>query len=92
MRDKTRFCFSSGGCWFTALEICRSAAGYYIGRMGWEEDWGYAAPYTRESGYYKTAEAAQQALDDGTFVVRDCAENNVLYRSGALPYPKGGPR
>jgi non-ribosomal peptide synthetase component E (peptide arylation enzyme) len=43
-------------------EVLRSAAGYYIGTLC---DCG---PYTRESGYYRTEEEAQRALDAGTFV------------------------
>ena len=40
-------------------DVCRSAAGWYIGTMC---DCG---PYSRESGYFKTEEQAQQALDSG---------------------------
>jgi non-ribosomal peptide synthetase component E (peptide arylation enzyme) len=43
-------------------EVLRSAAGYYIGTLC---DCG---PYTRESGYYRTEEEAQRALDADTFV------------------------
>jgi hypothetical protein len=39
------------------LQVCQSAAGYYIGTMC---DCG---PYSRESDYYSTHEAAQLALD-----------------------------
>ena len=40
------------------LQVCRSAAGYYIGR--WCPECG---PYSRDSGYYRTPEEAQIALD-----------------------------
>lgn len=42
-------------------EVLRSAAGYYIGTICG------CGPYSRESGYYRTEEAAQRALDQGTF-------------------------
>lgn len=42
-------------------QVCRSAAGYYIGTYC---DCG---PYSRESGYYKTREIAQEALDSGDY-------------------------
>lgn len=38
-------------------KICRSNAGYYIGTEC------NCGPYSRESHYYKTREAAQTALD-----------------------------
>jgi len=41
--------------------VCRSAAGYYVGTMC------YCGPYSRESGYYPTFEAAETALDSGKF-------------------------
>jgi hypothetical protein len=43
------------------LQVCHSAAGYYIGTMC---DCG---PYSRESGYYGSREAAQCALDTEDF-------------------------
>lgn len=45
--------------------VCRSAAGFYIGytcKM--------CGPYSRESGYYATAEAAKRDLEDETWVPR----------------------
>ena len=42
-------------------EVLRSAAGYYIGTRC---DCG---PYSRESDYYPTPEAAQSDLDKGTY-------------------------
>lgn len=42
-------------------QVCRSAAGFYIGTMC------YCGPYTRESGYYPSQEAAQAALDAGSY-------------------------
>ena len=45
-----------------AIGIQRSNAGYYIGF--WCDNCG---PYSRESGYYKTREKAQTALESGFF-------------------------
>lgn len=42
-------------------KVMRSAAGHYVGTMC------KCGPYTRESGYYPTAEAAQKALDLGVY-------------------------
>ena len=40
------------------LTVCESAAGFYIGR------WCDCGPYSRESGYYPTREAAQADLPE----------------------------
>ncbi len=47
------------------LKVCMSAAGYYIGF-----ECGRDGPYSRESGYYKTRELAQKALDTNTYTAR----------------------
>ena len=67
------------------LQVLRSSAGFYIGRTCIEDD-GFVEPYSRESGYYHTREAAQ--ADIGTFEVRVCAENEFAYDSGTIPRPK----
>jgi hypothetical protein len=43
------------------LEVLHSAAGYYIGTFC------KCGPYSRESVYYKTEKAAQEALDKDAF-------------------------
>jgi len=43
------------------LQVCHSAAGYYVGTHC------HCGPYSRESGYYRTEEAAQKALTSGEF-------------------------
>ncbi len=43
-------------------KVLRSGAGYYIGTFCDNH-----GPYSRESGYYPTREAAQEALDNDTF-------------------------
>lgn len=49
------------------LEVCRSAAGYYIGRMDPED----GTPYARDSEeYFRTREAADAALAEGLFTLR----------------------
>ncbi len=43
------------------FEVCRSAAGFFVGTVcacPWQE------VYSRESGYYKTRDEAQVALDN----------------------------
>ena len=44
------------------IQVLRSGAGYYIGFFC-----NNCGPYSRESGYYKTPEEAQRALDNGTY-------------------------
>jgi len=46
------------------LQIYESRAGFYIGT------WCYCGPYSRESGYYPTREAAEQAFRAGPEVYR----------------------
>jgi hypothetical protein len=70
---------------YTELKVMRSAAGYYIGR-GYIEN-GMEFPGSRESGYYRTEEEAQKELDRMSFDVRDCNENDALYRSGQVDRP-----
>jgi len=40
------------------LQVCQSAAGYYVGAYC------HCGPYCRESGYYGSREDAQKALDN----------------------------
>jgi len=42
-------------------QVCKSGAGYYVGTYC---DCG---PYSRESGYFKTKEAAEEALGSGSY-------------------------
>lgn len=44
------------------LQVLQSAAGYYIGHMCKR-----CGPFSRESGYYKSQDAAQKALDEDSF-------------------------
>lgn len=68
------------------LKVMRSAAGYYIGRSCVEAGLPFEQPYSRESCYYPSEEAA--AADLHTFDVRVCAENEYAYDSGTIPRPK----
>lgn len=43
-------------------KVLRSGAGYYIGTFC-----DCCGPYSRESGYYPTKDAAKAALEDGTY-------------------------
>lgn len=86
MRDEKRFKNKIGDVWVSDLEVCKSAAGYYIGRMCWNEEFnGFEEPYSRESGYM-TEEEARKGLKTRNFEVRDCVENNHAY-STDLPHP-----
>lgn len=88
-RDEERFSVpGEDGGFYSGFEVCRSAAGFYIGRMHWSPDLdGFIEPGSRESGYFATRTAAEEALAKG-FKVRDCIENNAAYASGRLPRPK----
>lgn len=41
------------------LQVCKSAAGYYVGTMC------SCGPYSRESGYFWTREECEEALKNG---------------------------
>lgn len=66
------------------LKVMQSAAGWYIGRSYWDEEFGFEGPYSRESGYYATEHEARVHLSNETFEVRDCVENNAAYANGNL--------
>lgn len=68
------------------LKVMKSAAGYYIGRSCVEDGLPFEQPYSRESGYYPTKEAAEGDLD--TFDVRICAENEHAYETGVISRPR----
>lgn len=48
------------------LKVLKSNAGFYIGKT-YESEHGNDYPYSRESGYYKTREEAQSALDNNNY-------------------------
>lgn len=66
------------------LKVMKSAAGWYIGRSYWDQEFGFDGPYSRESGYYGDPMQAQEELDQMTFEVRNCLENNWAYENGTL--------
>jgi len=87
-RDAKRFSVKADGGWYGGLEVLRSGAGYYIGRLFWSpECGGYIEPGSRESGYYASEEEAKADLAGMTFDVRDCMENEATYAAGILPRP-----
>ncbi len=43
-------------------QVLSTPAGYYVGTLCQ-----YCGPYSRESGYYRSRDEAQQALDSGAF-------------------------
>lgn len=63
--------------YYGELGVCRSAAGYYIGRLFYDFN-GYNEPGSRESDYFSTKEGAEFALKNG-FEWRECPENTYLY-------------
>ena len=46
----------------TPVEVLKSAAGYYLGRLMWDAEIGMWIPYSRVSGYYKTRQEAERDL------------------------------
>jgi len=46
------------------MQVCRSAAGFYIGTIC------KCGPYSRESDYFRTRETAQEELDNNTWEPR----------------------
>lgn len=60
------------GC-YSDLQVMRSAAGYYVGTVFHNPE-GYDEPGSRDSGYYKThqeAERALQRMKNGTLNPRE---------------------
>jgi hypothetical protein len=60
-RSVLTFTDYEGTTGITELNVFRSNAGYYVGRYCDE------GPYSRESGYYNTADQAQEALDSNQY-------------------------
>lgn len=52
------------------FQVCRSAAGFYIGTQGMD------GPYSRESGYFSTEEDAQRLLDEWVAAVNIQGEDD----------------
>ncbi len=94
MPRESRFKTKIDDVWVTDLTVLRSNAGWYIGRMCWNEDadfdfGGFEEPYTRESEYFPTREAAEAAHRSLSFEGREYAiENRAAYEEGVLPRPK----
>jgi hypothetical protein len=57
--------------WRPDFEVHSSSAGYYIGTYC------QCGPYTRESHYYRSAEDAQDDLDNGTVRWRDTDQHSL---------------
>jgi hypothetical protein len=64
--------------YYGVLEVCKSGAGYYIGRIFHNKE-GYMEPGSRETDYYKTKEEAENALQTNSWKWRDAPENRFLY-------------
>ena len=64
---------------YSELEVCQSAAGYYIGRMFWavEEPGSYWDAGSRESDYFKTRAEAQKLLDSGAFYSQKMSRERI---------------
>lgn len=54
----------------TDSQVLFSGAGFYIGRMYLDEEFGCEMPYDRLSIYYKDRGVAQRALDTSTWIPR----------------------
>ena len=53
----------TSGYTLSKRKVLESGAGFYIGYLYLDKEMGGWLPYSRESGYYRTAEEAQVALD-----------------------------
>lgn len=84
--NREKFPTEVGGDYVSELKVMRSGAGYYIGRSYWDTEFGFEGPFSRESGYFGTEEQAQRELDEQSFEVRGCLENDWAYANG-LPRP-----
>lgn len=67
-RDPELYPFFFFGEYYSRLQVLWSQAGYYVGRECWLDDLEVAVPGTRESGYFRSEEAAAKylaSLDQG---------------------------
>ena len=85
--DRDEFPIERSGEFVSNLQVLHSNAGYYIGRTCCDKEDGFEEPFSRESVYYPTREAAQRDLHTMSFPVRDCVENNFMYANG-FPRPE----
>jgi hypothetical protein len=53
---------------YSALQVMKSAAGYYVGTTYTDED-GFQGPGSRDSGYFPTKEAAERFLETVSSVI-----------------------
>lgn len=60
---------------YSDLQVCKSAAGYYIGTIFTDPDDGFQEPGSRDSGYFATEREAQIELD---LLEKD--ESNIVLR------------
>ena len=56
---------NKGKMYIGRTQVLKSAAGYYIGRLCYQD--GCAQPYSRESGYFKNKNVAQAFCNTGQF-------------------------
>ena len=75
--QNARFPHTIGPDAVSTLMVLQSAAGYYIGRTYWDDEFEFEGPYSRESGYYPTQDAAAAALNKDDYY-RDCVENCLI--------------
>jgi len=47
---------------YSELQVCQSAAGYYVGTMYYDKEDGFWEPGSRDSGYFRTSEEAEKFL------------------------------
>jgi hypothetical protein len=60
VRDVETSCVECGA--HLEIQVCKSMAGYHVGFWC-----GRYGPYSRESGYYRSHEDAEEALNRGTY-------------------------
>lgn len=69
---------------FSELKVLQSAAGYFIGRLYWDDEYNFWDMGCRLTDYFATREQAEQALKEG-FIERYCSENEWGRANGLLP-------
>lgn len=87
--DRKKFPIENETEFVSEIQVMHSAAGYYLGRSCIakdEPDMPFEQPYSRESGYYRSEEAAKEALKEG-FILRKASENEWAYNNGKIPKP-----
>lgn len=85
---ETKYPFEASGMRLSHLQVCEYGGQFFIGRMQYNEDYGYEEEGIRESEYFHTRKAAEEALETGDWVPVFNEDNEYLYLQNEDLRPK----